>query len=458
MLNISDNSISDNIKLEDFESYSLLKKSRVKRLSLWLVILLAFIFIGCLFLPWTQNISTKGYVITRAPQERPQTIQTVIAGRIENWFVQEGDFVEKGDTIVFISEVKSEYFDPNLIDRTSEQIAAKTESVNAYDRKMNALDNQYKALEEALDLKRQQTLNKIKQAYNKISMDSIDLKAIRINLEIAENQYKRTNELYEKGLKSLTDLQDKDNKVQAASAKVNVQVNKIENKRNELSNLKLELESIQRDYFDKMAKSNSERQSAMSSKMQSVADASKLKNQLSNYEQRQKLYYITAPQSGYITKVLKKGLGETLKEGAEILTIMPKDYQLAVEVYVRPQDIPLLKVGKTTQLRFDGWPAIVISGWPESSTGVFQGEIMVIDKFINENGFYRIIISPINGAKEWPAQLSIGTGVNAFILMNQVPIWYEIWRQLNGFPPDFYQNDLQNKSNIKLKPPIKSVK
>jgi len=458
MLNISKNSIADSIKLKDFDSHRLLKKSRVKKLSMWLIVALAVIFILCLFLPWTQNISTKGYVTTRSPESRPQSIQSIIAGRLEKWYVQEGDFVEKGDTVVFISEVKSEYFDPNLLERTSEQIDAKSQSIDSYDQKVSALQNQYTALKASLGLKKEQTLNKIKQARNKISIDSIDLIAFETNLTIAENQLSRTQELYSKGLKTLTELQEKEYKIQSSSAKVNVQKNKLLNQKNVLANLGIELQAIDREYADKLAKSQSDQQSALSSKLESVAATSKLRNKLSNYSERQKFYHITAPQSGYITKTLKKGIGETLKEGTDVATIMPSKYDLAVEIYAKPQDLPLLNIDDLTQLRFDGWPAIVISGWPESSTGVFSGKIVAIDKFIGENGFYRILISPNRDKKDWPERLSIGTGVNAFILLAEVPIWYEVWRQLNGFPEDFYKQKERKKTELKRKAPIKSVK
>jgi len=458
MLNISENSITDFVDLNDFKSSKQLRKTRIQRLTLWLVIALLIILLVCLFLPWMQNIDAKGYVTTRSPQQRPQDIQTVIAGRLENWFVQEGDFVNKGDTIVNISETKSEYFDPELLTRTSEQIDAKKQSINSYDQKVTALKNQYAALEEGLILKQEQTNNKILQAYNKISMDSIDLVAYKNNIHIAENQLQRTKELFDQGLKTLTELQEKEYKVQAASAKLNVQKNKLLNQQNALSNLRIELNTIKKEYANKLAKSQSEQQSAVSLKLESIAATSKLKNQFSNYTERQKFYFITAPQAGYITKTLKKGIGETLKEGAAIATIMPAIYDLAVELYMKPQDVPLIEIGNTVQLRFDGWPAIVVSGWPEASSGVFRGNIVAIDKFINENGYYRLLITPNKKTKIWPELLSIGTGVNAFILLKEVPIWYEIWRQLNGFPPDFYKKNLNTNTNIKLKAPIKSIK
>ncbi|MBT8220027.1 MAG: HlyD family secretion protein [Bacteroidia bacterium] len=458
MLNISENSIRDSFDTGEYNSFRLLKITNVKKISLWLTISLVVVLFICLFLPWVQNINAKGYVTTRSPEQRPQAIQSVIAGRLEDWFVQEGDYVDKGDTIVFISEVKSEYFDPDLLERTSEQITAKSQSIDSYDQKISALQNQFTALQEGLKLKRKQTINKMQQARNKISMDSIDLVAYNINLDIAKNQLSRTQELYGKGLKSLTELQEKENKIQLANAKVNVQINKLLNLDNELQNLKIELQTIEREYADKMAKSQSEKQSALSSKLESVAATSKLRNQYSNYSERQKLYYITAPQSGYIIKTLKKGIGETVKDGTDIATIMPSRYDLAVEIYAKPQDLPLLRIGDRVQLRFDGWPAIIISGWPESSTGVFRGQIVAIDKFISDNGYYRILISPNQDEKKWPEKLSVGTGANAFILLNEVPIWYEVWRQLNGFPPDYYQTEKDKSIEIKRKAPLKSVK
>ncbi|NND32654.1 MAG: HlyD family secretion protein, partial [Saprospiraceae bacterium] len=238
---------------------------------------------------------------------------------------------------------------------------------------------------------------------------------------------------------------------------VSVQENKLLNQRNELVNLTIELLAIDNEYADKLSKSRSDQQSALSSKLESMAASSKLRNELSNYSERQKYYYITAPQSGFITETIQKGIGETVKEGADIATIMPDKYDLAVEVYLKPQDLPLLSVGNRARLRFDGWPAIIISGWPEASTGVFSGNIVAIDQFISKNGFYRVLISPAASEKAWPERLRVGTGTNAFMLLNDVPIWYEVWRQLNGFPPDFYATE-DKPIDLKRKVPLKSVK
>ncbi len=463
MLNISQNSINDFISLKNFKSYDLLKKSRVRWVSFLLTLGLIAAIIFSMFLPWTQNINANGYVTTRTPQQRPQPIHSVISGRIEKWYVQEGDFVKAGDNIIFLSEVKSEYFDPNLIKRTTEQVAAKSKSIKAYDDKVAALENQFQALQEALPIKLEQTRNKIEQVKNKIEIDSVDLTAFNANIKIAEDQYLRIKQLHEKGLKTRTELQEKEQKLQNLKAKILAQENKVLNQKSELINLRVELFAIEKEYADKLAKSQSEQQSALSAKLESMAATAKLKNQLSNYKERQKFYHIKAPQSGYVTKAIKKGIGSVIKEGVDIVTIMPEKYNLAVEVYLKPQDLPLIRIGEDVRMRFDGWPAVVISGWPEGSTGVFSGEIVAIDQFIGDNGYYRTLISPSeNQKKKWPKQLRVGTGVQAFILLNNVPIWYELWRQLNGFAPDFYKNykedAKQKEKEIKRKAPIKSVK
>lgn len=458
MLNITDNRIHSDIKIKEFKSFSLLKKNKTKRLPLYLLIAIILSFMLSLFLPWTQNISAKGYVTTRSPEERPQSIQSVIDGRIEKWYVQEGDYVQAGDTIAFLSEVKSEYFDPQLLDRTEEQLLAKQQSIISYEQKVQALERQQGLLNQSLALKLQQLENKIVQARNKMSIDSIDLIAYENNLAIAQNQEDRTQQLYDKGLKSLSELQEKQYKQQELSAKLAGQRNKLLNQKRELENYMIERSGVAADYANKLAKSVSDMQSATSQKQESIAASSKLANKLSTYSERQKHYYVRAPQSGYITKTLKKGIGEIVKSSSSLATIMPKDYELAVEMYLRPQDIPLLNIGNEVRMRFDGWPAIVISGWPATSTGLFTAKVVAIDQFISDNGYYRVIVSPDNEQKAWPKELRVGTGAKAFVLLNEVALGYELWRQLNGFPPDFYKKDADKKEEVKRKAPIKSVK
>jgi multidrug efflux pump subunit AcrA (membrane-fusion protein) len=183
MLEISNNeSVGKRVRMEDLKSFKQLDQgSNNNRLKRWLLILLC-IFIAILFLPWTQNIDSKGVVTSLNPEQRPQTIHSVIGGRIDKWFVKEGDFVKKGDTIIYITEVKDEYFDPNLLENVDQQIKSKESSVSSYMEKVRALDSQIDALIANKAVKLQQAENKLKQAYLKIKSDSIEYEAAKNNL------------------------------------------------------------------------------------------------------------------------------------------------------------------------------------------------------------------------------------------------------------------------------------
>jgi multidrug resistance efflux pump len=440
MLNLSSNrtDISDFRNQYQCISETYDRSGNVKILRTWLIVLFSF-FIA-LFLPWTQNVRAPGALTTLYPDQRPQTIQSIIPGRIERWYVRDGQFVEKGDTIVQISEIRDDFFDPELLDRTKEQIDAKSNSAINYKQKTMALSSQIAALEKNKINKLEQAKNKYDQSKFKLASDSIDYVAAQIDYKIANERVKRMEELFEKGLKSLTDLETRKLNVQEAQASLISAENKVLSARNEVLNARIELSAIVAEYDEKLGKAMSERNSAFSDYYDTEAQVAKLENQFSSFEVRINAYYITAAQRGYVTQTITAGVGETIKEGTQLVSIMPAEYDLAAEIYVEPIDFPLLKAGRTVRLLFDGWPAIVFSGWPQISNGTFGGTILAIDNFISPNGMYRVLVVPDENDVAWPEDLRVGSGSDAIILLNDVPVWYELWRQLNGFPPDYYSN------------------
>ncbi|MDC1222257.1 HlyD family secretion protein [Salibacteraceae bacterium] len=453
MLNISNNTVTSKVRTRKYEALELVENRVTSNvLRRLLGAFFGFVFI-MMFIPWTQNIRSGGSVTTVRPDQRPQTIHSIIAGRIEKWYVQEGDFVQKGDTILNISEVKDEYFDPQLLERTQEQLKSKEMSVNSYMEKVKALDNQIDAMASTGKLKLEQVKNKLKQANLKIQSDSIKYEASITNFKIAQEQYKRMGKLYEDGLKSLTDLENRKLKLQKTEAEKIGAENNLLTSRNEMINASVEINSIQAKYRDDISKAESEKYTAMSSMYDAEAVVTKLQNQYMNYSVRTGMYYIKAPQDGYVTKAIQSGLGETIKEGESIVSIMPSNYDLAVALYVRPIDLPLVQKGQHVRIQFDGWPAIVFSGWPNTSYGTYGGNVFAIDNFISDNGKYRVLVAPDPNDHNWPKAIRVGAGTRNFMLMKDVPIWYELWRQINGFPPDYYVDDMTlikgDKSDLK---------
>ncbi|WP_396158580.1 HlyD family secretion protein [Flavobacterium sp.] len=452
MLNISNKNSIPVSNLEKHSAVQQLNNPKHYKILNKILVIFSILCVIVIFLPWTQNISGSGAVTTLKPNQRPQTIQSLISGRIEKWYVNEGDYVEKGDTILFISEIKEDYLDPNLVENTKNQMNAKVDAVGAYEGKVEALGSQMGAINNERNLKSKQAKNKIKQAILKIKSDSMDLEAIKTQIKIANTQFKRAVQLNKEGLKPLTDVEEKRLKLQEIEAKIITQENKLLSSENELINARVEISRINAEYSEKFSKAQSDQYTAQSNKYDTKAQVNKLENQYQNYKIRNGMYYITAPQSGYVNRALKSGLGENIKEGTPIVSIMPAKYDIAVETYVSPNDFPLIQKGEKVRVWFDGWPTIVFSGWPNLSYGTFGGKIVAIENFISENGKYRILIAPDEDDKhKWPKQLSIGSGAQTMALLNEVPIWYEVWRTLNGFPPNYYKTTKEKNKNVSEK-------
>ena len=149
MLNISDNNEFNSERINEYDSFTkIIKIDLAKKIVYWVMYLFIMVIVFS-FLPWTQNISCKGYVTTLNPEQKPQSVYSTIAGKIDKWYVREGQSVRKGDTLVHITEIKVNYFDTMLIERTMDQINAKTASKAAYLDKVNALNEQLNATQEA---------------------------------------------------------------------------------------------------------------------------------------------------------------------------------------------------------------------------------------------------------------------------------------------------------------------
>ncbi|WP_460945165.1 HlyD family secretion protein [Spirosoma daeguense] len=443
MLNISNQQIDDELIVAKHPLKSLQKLPHPRssrKLGRWLLFFLILTII-IMFLPWRQNISGTGTITALSPQDRPQSLQNAIAGRIEHWSVQEGQYVKKGDTLLVISEIKDEYFDPNLPQRLREQLNAKEGSRVATDAKIQALDGQMKALSAGVKVDLASAKNRVKQSQLQVRIDSADLEAIRRNYQIAVTRLERYEKGYKDGLFSLTDLETRRITLQQDYAKVIVQDNKLNVSRQALANAQLNLQLIQAKYEQEIAKTMSDRSSAVSSQASAYNEIAVMRNKISNVAVRRGLYIIRAPQNGYIVRALKAGIGETIKEGESIATLQPDNPTMAVELYVRAMDVPLIQRGRIVRLQFDGWPAIQFSGWPAVAVGTFGGKVAVIDAVSSTDGKYRLLVRPevMPGDQPWPKQLRVGSGVVGWVMLDDVPIWYEIWRQLNGFPPSLKQ-------------------
>ncbi|WP_028122340.1 HlyD family secretion protein [Epilithonimonas tenax] len=423
--------------------YHIHKKSRVKR---WFL----FIFLGgiiVLFLPWTQNIKVIGNVSTLYQDQRPQQLNSPIPGRIIKWYVKNGDDVKKGDTLLQLSEVKDDYLDPLLVKRTEQQVDAKKGLQKYYEAKVGTTNNQMQALNSGRELKLSQLRVKISQLNHKMTGEEAELAAANNELRMTADQYERQKKMYDEGLVSLTQFQQRSVSYQNALAKKTATENKLAQTRQEIMNVNIEQNATIQDYNEKLSKTEGDRFQSMGQIEGSGGDIAKLENQVANYKARQGLYFVIASQDGQVVQINKAGIGEILKDGESIGVIVPEKVDYAVEVFIKPVDLPLVKEGQRVMCIFDGFPAIVFSGWPNSSYGTFAGKVIAIENNISTNGMFKALVIQDKNEKQWPPKIKMGTGVQGIAILNDVPIWYELWRNINGFPPDYYEVKTTEKSS-----------
>lgn len=421
MLNLSSESVENKIPQDSLYSLRSLNTPMAgKILARWLFGI-GILFLVVLFLPWQQNIHGTGQVTALSPSNRPQTIQTIIAGRIQDWKISEGQFVEKGDTIAIISEVKEKYFDPKMLLRLREVIESKEKSLSSKDLKGKALKRQISALEGGMNIKMEQSRSK--------------LEAERVRFSNAKNQYERNKKLFEAGNIPLTKFQDIEYKYQGSEA--------------DFINAEIEIDRVQAEFLDKINKAESDLNNTLSEQFETQADLAKLGNEYVNMEIRSQQYFILAPQAGQVVKATRAGIGETLKEGDAVCSIMPLSTDVAVEMYVKAMDVPLISKGRKVRVEFDGFPALQFSGWPSISVGSFGGLVEVIDVVNTHPGEFRILVIPDQNDTAWPKQIRVGSGTKSWVMLDNVSVWYELWRQLNGFPPSLYQEPKPDQSEKK---------
>ena len=146
---------------------------------------------------------------------------------------------------------------------------------------------------------------------------------------------------------------------------------------------------------------------------------------------------ITAPRDGTIFRMPVYERGQMLKEGDALFTIVPEATERAVELWVSGNDTPLIQVGDHVRLQFEGWPAVQFAGWPSVAVGTFGGEVAAIDADGRRQGQVPRAGQAGRTRRSWPSERYLRQGVraNGWVMLSRVRLGYEIWRQLNGFPP-----------------------
>ena len=439
-----------------FQAQLLTRPPRLILIFCVLVFLMTTVVVASLIIvEWRQTVVGQGEVSIYDPFDRPQNIDAQIKGRLVDLMVKEGDMVEKGQVITHLEDRDSKFLDPLQSDRLSAQISALEQKKFAAIERIGALEQQQGAIEQARLAKRASAEAKIQQCKQKAVVTEQLLVVGKQDVETAKLQEERIIKLQEAGLKSRRDLELTLQKRVQAETKLQKMQGDVLLAQREIDLASLEIAKIDAEASEKNQKSAESIAKARESIAEIDEKIQKLSNEMGALQVRRSLRTIVAPRDGRIVNLKKLGPGQLVKEGQTIATIVPEDHRRGVELYLTGIDAPLVQKGVKVRLMFEGFPAVPFAGWDWASVGTFGGTVASVDPTPTEgdkSGF-RVWVLPDENDEPWPEEtfLRIGSKARGWLMLRKVPLYYELWRQLNAFPA----KPIKKGDKVKTKPVIR---
>ena len=435
----------------DFPALQLATTGRLVRLigRLTLVLLVVAV-VSMFFVPWRQTARGSGVVAALDPQERPQTVLSPSKGVIS--FVKtglsEGSQVERGELLLKLSPFAIEgvqQLDSQILTVETKKMSQESNiavAKNAVELQRLAGESMTKSLEESLEA-----------AERKWEQTKNEVDALQADLDDKRNKLKIAQDVVKQGLVSREEVFSKTQAVESQIAKVLKAENAVKEAYRAMLSKEKEIES-KRQELDLKNRAAEQKVLDAQQKLETInkelIDLQTKRSELDRME-------IRAPRSGVIQQWFGVEGSDTVKEGDQLFTIVPETTALAVELKVKGNDMPLIQLGDRVRLQFEGWPAVQFVGWPSVAVGTFGGKVSRIFPTDDGKGNFRILVSPDESANpdvDWPdgRYLRQGVRANGWVLLQQVPLGYEIWRQLNGFPPTVADDEpkTEKKSKVKL--------
>lgn len=384
--------------------------------------------VALLLVPWVQNVSGAGRVSALDPLDRTQVIPAPVSGRLVRLEVQEGALVKKGD---LLAEMEDQ--DPQYALRLQQQYLFAQEKVDAAKGQVDNYELQLESLEDTREAAVNSASFELRQAIEKVRAEQQAQSAAEADLEQKRADRERKWNLFTNGVASELDFQKAERDWLAAQAKVEEAKAKVEQARNDELAKSAKIDQVGGEYRAKLDSTRSSRDEARSK----VALAEKELTEAVTKLERQKTQTVNAPRDGYVLRVHAANSADLLSQGDPLIELIPTTETLAVELWVSGNDAPLITPGRKVRLQFEGWPAVQFAGWPSAAVGTFGGQVAVVDARGGPDGRFRLLVVPDPEDEPWPEErfLRQGARANGWVLLDTVSLGYEIWRQLNAFPP-----------------------
>ncbi|QEG23043.1 HlyD family secretion protein [Mariniblastus fucicola] len=421
-----------------------------RRMAKLLLVGLVISIIAMAFLPWQQTSRGTGSVVAYAPQERQQSVQAPTKGvvvRIGEGLV-EGSVVRKGDFIVEIQP-----FAANMVQQLEGQLTELRTKEETAIVKADAYGQNVAGFTEALDFTVTAASQMVEAAEAKLQGKQRLLTGYEAKVLQAKLNYERQQSLMQDGLKPAREIEKLKKEWDVTRSELQSVLQDVESLKKELSAKSSMLEEKRLIAQTKIDYARAMQQDALGNAATIRKDIRDVEIKLAEMSR----LVVRAPRDGTIFRLPIYELGQTIKAGDSILTLVPDTTQNAVELKINGNDMPLVETGQEVRLQFEGWPAVQFAGWPSVAIGTFSGQVTTVDATDDGKGQFRIMVTPIEG-EPWPTDRYLRQGVraNGWVMLRKVSLGYEIWRQLNGFP--VIVSDVEPKSKEEKSKPPKMAK
>ncbi len=423
-----------------------------------ILILIGLIVVSLIFVPWQQSVTGYGRIIVFSPMDRPQSIEAQIPGRLVRWDIVEGQSVKAGEIIAEIEDIDSKFLAEDQVRRLEDQRQFLENGLDQSVARESALNNQLGDVNNSRNVAIPAAEQRLRQAQDRLRVADQNVEQARQGVITSELNFKRLQELFQKGLRSKRDLELAELDIVTARTRLESNLASLDVAKKDLEVARLDKERV---VNDTSAQLNSLRASVASVRetiAKTNSDLQKLAVDIGNVSRRTDQRMIRAPRDGKLVRVKRVGPGETVKAGDELALLAPTTTDQAVELYLSDYDAPLVSVGRQVRLNFAGWPAIQFVGWPSVAVGTFAGRVKVMDAVDDGKNRFRIIVVPdeesIKAKKEepWPTldQLRPGAEVNGWVMLDTVSLGFELWRQFNAFPPTVSRGPIGEKPKVQF--------
>lgn len=416
----------------------------IRRLANLTLVLLGLAIAGMMFLPWQQSARGTGNVTAFVPQERQQTVMSAVNGIVDrvDSALREGDRVTKGQIILELTPVAE-----NLAEQYRSQLQDLTDKMKTAETKAGLYGQQVKDFSDARDFAVQAAEELVKEAEAKLQGATEVVEAYRSKEWQAKRNFDRQERLFQKGIKPEKEIEKLKKDYEVAAAELNKAERDVIAAAKYVEAKRQEREQKLREAETKVKYAQAMQQDAMGMQNTTRKEMRELEVKLSELDRM----VIRAPRDGTIFRMPIFERGQAISKGYPLFTIVPETDELAVELWVSGIDAPLVQKGDHVRLQFEGWPAVQFAGWPSVAVGTFGGKVASIDQTDDGKGKFRLQVRPDPSDQAWPKNRFLRQGVraNGWVMLQRVPLGYEIWRQLNGFPPVVAEEEPKSDKDAK---------